>query len=56
MKKGRFSGKNSARRGSITNCPASDSTSAKSGCAVPVIVSVLVKPHRTVPPICGLSA
>src|SRR5437763_1535819 len=44
-KKGRFSGKNSAWRGSITNWPASDSTSAKSGFTAPLRVSVFVIPH-----------
>src|SRR5205823_14052592 len=52
-KNGLFSGKNSACRGSITNCPASDSTSAKSGFTAPLSVRVLVIPHCTRPPSCG---
>src|SRR6266566_6422501 len=52
-KNGRFSGKYSAWRGSITNCPASDSTSAKSGFTAPLSVRVLVIPHWTLPPNCG---
>src|SRR5512132_3971519 len=54
-KNGRFSGKNSACRGSITNFPASDSTSAKSGRTVPLSVRLLVTPQRTLPPNCGVA-
>src|SRR6476619_3589948 len=52
-KNGRFSGKNSACRGSNASWPASDSTSAKSGFTAPFNVRVLVIPHCTLPPTCG---
>jgi hypothetical protein len=52
-KKGRFSGKNRAERGSKLNCPASDSICEKSGLTVPFRVRLLVIPHRTLPPSSG---
>jgi hypothetical protein len=52
-KKGRFSGKKSAARGSVTTCPTSASTCEKSGFAVRFTVRLVVTPQRTFPPISG---
>src|SRR5215210_451663 len=55
-KNGRFSGKNSACRGSYDSWLASDSICEKSGLTVPLSVKLLLIPHRTLPPIFGRSA
>jgi hypothetical protein len=53
-KNGRFSWKNRSSLGSNSSCPASDSIWLKSGLAVPVMLRLLVMPHRAVPPSSGL--